>query len=115
MQTKEALLLNRTTGGWGPRSCQRLKQKQQELEDELLALEIYKQQFHQSAEESAIRTNYSGNIFTEVSFTWKDFPSILILFSWGFPYSFRWICRFLYILTNRDCDTVKNALTTMNQ
>jgi hypothetical protein len=62
MQNKKDLLLNRTTGGWGPRSCRRLKQKQQELEDELLAFEIYKQQVYQSAEESAMRTNYSGDL-----------------------------------------------------
>jgi hypothetical protein len=62
MQNKKDLLLNRTTGGWGPRSCRRLKQKQQELEDELLAFEIYKQQVYQSGEESAMRTNYSGDL-----------------------------------------------------
>jgi hypothetical protein len=62
MENKKDLLLTRTTGGWGPRSCRRLKQKQQELEDELLALEIYKQQVYQSAEESAMRTNYSGDL-----------------------------------------------------
>jgi hypothetical protein len=46
MRGKESILLNRRVGGWGPKSQQLLMRKQQEFQDELMALDFHlKEQF----------------------------------------------------------------------